>query len=58
MRFSSGLLILLLASASASAHADVISGLDSAAKLLKMIGGEPAGGGGIIHLIPKLLQIQ
>ena len=46
MRFSSGLLILLLASASASAHADVISGLDSAAKLLKMIGGEPAGGGG------------
>lgn len=42
MRFSSGLLILLLASA--SAHADVISGLDSAAKLLKMIGGEPAGG--------------
>ncbi len=44
MRLSSGLLVLMLASA--GAHADVISGLDSAAKLLKVIGGETAGGGG------------
>jgi hypothetical protein len=43
MRLSSGLLVLMLASA--SAHADITSGLDSAIKWLQVIGGEPAGGG-------------